>query len=274
MIVIGEQINATRKRIAEALDKRDAAAIRKVATRQAAAGANYLDINGGDPRAGREAENMAWLIEVAQGCTDLPVAVDSANSDAARVGLSKAKGKPILNSISLEADRFDPLSALAGEYDCMVVALLMGHDGPPRSLDDRLRFAEKLITRLLSVGRKIDDIIVDPCFFPISADAACGREVMQSITSIRQKWPGVHCGGGLSNISYGLPERRLVNLAALSIAIYHGMDAALVDPTQEGVMWTIYASEAVAGVDDFCMNYVVAAREGKLLLPEKPEKKA
>jgi 5-methyltetrahydrofolate--homocysteine methyltransferase len=274
MIVIGEQINATRKRIAEALHNRDAAVIRKAATRQAAAGANYLDINGGDPRAGREAENMAWLIEIAQACTDLPVAVDSANSDAARVGLSKARGKPILNSISLEADRLEPLSALAGEYDCLVVALLMGHDGPPRCLDDRLRNAEKLIARLLSVGRKIDEIIVDPCFFPISADAASGREVMQSISAIRQKWPGVHCGGGLSNISYGLPERRLVNLAALAVAIHHGMDAALVDPTQEGVMSTIYASEAVAGADEFCMNYVSAAREGKLLLPEKPQKKA
>ena len=264
MIVIGEQINATRKRIAAALEARDAAVIRDAARRQADAGAGWLDVNGGDPRPGREADNMAWLLEVVQGCTDTPVAIDTASAEAARVGLSLARGRAILNSVSLEPARLEALADLAAGHDCMVIALLMGPAGPPCGVDDRLHNAAALIEHLGKAGKKLDDIIIDPCFFPVSADAACGQVVLRAIAAIRARWPEVHVGGGLSNISYGLPQRRLVNLAALSAAIAAGMDAALVDPCQEGVMPTILAAEAVAGRDEFCMNYVTAARGGRL----------
>jgi len=199
-----------------------------------------------------------------QGGTVVPVAVDSADPEAVRTGLAMAKGRPVLNSISLEADRLETLLPLAAEHDCMVIALLMGASGPPCGVDDRLDNAGQLIERITAAGKQAGDIIIDPCFFPVSADANCGRMVMDAIAAIRDAWPDVHVGGGVSNISFGLPNRRQVNLAALAQAIYHGMDVAIVDPCVEGVTATIHAAEAVAGRDEFCMNYVTAAREGRL----------
>ena len=264
MIIIGEKINATRKPIAAALEARDADHIVKIVLEQAAAGADYIDLNGGDPRAGRETENMAWLIELVQANTDLPVAVDSADPEAVRVGLSAAGKKPILNSISLEESRLGSLLPILGEFDCMVVALLMSDQGTPTGVDDRVGTAGKLIEKITAAGRKLDEIIVDPCFLPVSADPASGRHVIEAIAAIHQKWPDVHIGGGCSNISYGLPKRKYVNCALLSQAIFQGMDTAIIDPCIPGIMTTIYAAEVVAGRDDFCMNYVMAEREGKL----------
>ncbi|NLW87699.1 MAG: dihydropteroate synthase [Planctomycetes bacterium] len=260
MIIIGEQINATRKSIAAALEARDEAVIVKAAQSQAAAGAHYLDVNGGDPREGQEARNMEWLIDLVQANTDLPVAVDSANPQAVELGLSKAKKKPILNSVSLEKDRLDGLLPVVSKFDCMVVALLMSDGGTPCGIDDRMANSEQLIKHLTAAGKKIDEIIVDPCFLPVSADAASGRAVIDAIAAIRARWPEIHIGGGCSNISFGLPKRRYVNFALLSQAIYHGMDTGLIDPCVPDIMATILAAEAVAGRDEFCMNYVMGMR--------------
>ena len=260
MIIIGEKINATRKSIAKALEERDADHIVRTAAEQAQAGAHYLDINGGDPREGREAENITWLMELVQGNTDLPVAVDTANPEAARRGLSMAAKKPILNSISLETERMAAMLPLVGEFECMVVALLMNDDGTPCGVDDRVKRARALIRKLNDAGRKNDEIIIDPCFLPVSTDPSNGRTVIDAIARIHDEWPEVHIGGGCSNISFGLPKRKYVNFALLSQAIYSGMDTGIIDPCTPDIMATILAAEAVAGRDDYCMNYVMAMR--------------
>jgi len=264
MIIIGERINATRKSIAAALEARNAKAIIKEVKDQAAAGANYLDVNGGDPRQGREEENVAWLMDIVQAHCDLPVAVDSANPQAVRVGLSKAKNRPILNSISLEDSRLGLLLPVLKEFDCRVVGLLMSDAGAPCGVEDRLKIAAALIEKFTAAGRKLDDIIIDPAFLTISTDSMSGRLVIDAIAAIRKEWPKVHIGGGCSNVSFGLPKRRYINLVLLAQAIYHGMDAGLIDPCQPDVMAVIYAAEAMAGRDEFCMNYVMAEREGRL----------
>lgn len=264
MIIIGEKINATRKVIAAALEARDEQAIIKTAQDQIQAGAHFIDLNGGDAREGREEANIVWLAELVQANTDAALAIDSANPAALRVGLKMAKKKPILNSISLEKDRLETMLPIVGEFDCMVVALLMSDAGTPCGVEDRMANAEALIGKIVAQGKKIDEIIVDPCFLPVSADQMSGRRVVEAIDAIHARWPEVHIGGGCSNISFGLPKRKLVNFALLSQAIFHGMDAGLIDPCIPGIMATIYAAEAVAGKDEFCMGYVMAEREGKL----------
>lgn len=264
MIIIGEKINATRKSVAAALEARDADFITRTILEQAEAGADYIDVNGGDPRQGREGENMAWLIELVHAGTDLPIAVDSADAEAIKVGLSMARSKPILNSITLESQRLDVMLNILAENECMVIALLMSDAGPPSGVDDRLKSAASLIEKITSIGKEVSEIIVDPCFFPVASDANSGRCVIDAIGAIRREWPQVHIGGGCSNISYGLPRRKLVNFAALAQAIYHGMDVGIIDPCTPGIMAAILAAEAVAGMDDFCMKYVTAEREGKL----------
>ena len=260
MIVIGEKINATRKAIAAALESRDAEHIAATAVEQVAAGADYLDINGGDPRPGKEVENMAWLIEVVQANTDAPIAVDSANPEAVEAGLSLARKKPILNSISLEAERLENLIPIAEKHECMVVGLLMSDGGTPCGVDDRMENATALVEKLTAAGKKVDEIIIDPCFLTIATDINSGRAVFDAIAAIRKQWPEIHIGGGCSNISFGLPKRKYVNFAALAQAIYHGMDAGIINPCVPDIMAIIRAAEAVAGQDEFCMNYVTAMR--------------
>ncbi|MHC4295203.1 MAG: dihydropteroate synthase, partial [Planctomycetota bacterium] len=199
MIIIGEKINATRKSIAEALEKRDAEFIARIAREQTDAGADYLDVNGGDPRVGREAENMGWLAEIVQGTVELPLAIDSADPDAVRKGLELARAKPIVNSITLEAERLESFLPLISEFECMVIALLMSDDGPPTGVEDRLKTTESLIGKLTAAGKKPDEIIIDPGFFPIATDVNAACHAFKTIAEIRQRFPEVHVGGGVSN---------------------------------------------------------------------------
>jgi len=260
MLIIGEKINATRKSIAAALEKRDAEHIKTTTVAQAEAGAHYIDINGGDPHERKEVENMAWLMEIVQGSTDKPVSIDTADPEAMRVALEAARTKPILNSISLEAGRLGPMLPLVQKRDCMVIALLMSDDGTPQGVDDRLANAERLIEKLTAAGKDLDEIIVDPCFLPVAADTTNGRNVVDAIAQIHRRWPEVHIGGGCSNVSFGLPKRKWINFAFLAQAIYHGLDTALIDPNVPGIMEAILAAQTVAGQDEFCMHYVEALR--------------
>jgi 5-methyltetrahydrofolate--homocysteine methyltransferase len=255
MIIIGEKINATRKTIATALDQRDEQFIIDTAVSQADAGADYIDLNGGDPRPGREAENMKWLVDLVQANTDKPLAIDSANPEALDIGLSMARegSKPILNSISLETDNLDKRLEILAKYDCMVVGLEMSDAGLPSGVEDRLERAAELIDKFQACGKQLGDIIIDPCFFPVSSDVLCARAVIDAIAAIHAKWPEVHIGGGCSNISFGLAQ-----------AIYQGMDVGLIDPCIPGIMAAIFAAEAVAGKDEYCMNYINAERDGVL----------
>jgi cobalamin-dependent methionine synthase I len=265
MIVIAEKINASRKSIAKALSERDADFIAQVAREQADAGADYIDVNGGAPDPRRELENITWLIEVVQGACDKGICVDSADPAAAAAGLAKAGEGAILNSISLEKARMDAMLPVVAERDCMVIGLLMSDDGAPAGGDDRLARAEAMVARLTAAGKKIDEIIIDPCFFPLAAGAAAVAQAIAGVRAIRENWPEIHIGGGVSNTSHGLPQRKFVNLATMAAAIVAGMDCPIVDPCVPGTMGLAYAAEALAGRDEFCMNYVNAARAGELI---------
>ncbi len=264
MIIIGEKINATRKSIAAAVEARDAEAIVKVASEQAAAGADYLDVNGGDPDPEAEVENVKWLVERVQSRVSAPLCIDSANPRAIEAGLSLAEAKPIVNSISLEADRLERFLAIVSRHECMVIALCMSDAGMPAGADDRVERAGRLVEALRGAGKQADEIIVDPCFVPVSAQPGAGREVCQAIARIRRELPAVHVGGGLSNVSFGLPNRRRINLAMATSAVFSGMDAAIIDPCTPGMVPAILAAEVISGADEWCARYVAAHRAGRL----------
>jgi len=264
MIIIGEKINATRKGIAAAIAAREAQHLIDTAIEQVAAGARYLDVNGGDPKPETETANMEWLTDLIQAHVEVPLCIDSANPQAMEVGLVKAKAKPIVNSISLESHRFESFLPIVSRHECMVIGLCLDDGGMPCGVEDRVERAERLIDQLTGAGKAIDEIIVDPCFYPASAQPESTRHVCQAIAEIRKRHPGVHVGGGLSNVSFGLPARRHVNQAMLAAAIYSGMDVALIDPCTPGTVPLILASEIISGADEWCTNYVAAYREGKI----------
>jgi cobalamin-dependent methionine synthase I len=262
MLIIGERINSTRKRIGEAVQKGDAAFIREEAEKQLSAGAHMLDVNGGVP--GREAELLPWLVGVVQEVADIPLCLDSADPEALRRALPLCRQRPMVNSITDEADRWAKVAPLVKEFGTRVIALCMSEQGPPTGSEDRIRTAEKLIERLTANGVGLDDIYVDACVFPVSTGPDHGPALLAAVSAIKARYPAVHLSAGVSNVSFGMPVRRLLNETLLILLMSRGLDAAIIDPCQEGMVQRILAAEALTGKDDYCANYIRAFREGKL----------
>jgi 5-methyltetrahydrofolate--homocysteine methyltransferase len=262
MLIIGERLNCTRKKIREAVERRDAEFIRGEVEKQVGAGADLLDVNGGI--AGSETECLTWMVNVVQESTDVPICLDSADSGALEKALPLCRKRPMINSITDEPERFEGLLPLIKKYDAQIIALCLGVAGPPKAVDDRLELAESLISKLTKAGVAPEDILVDPCVFPVSTGPEYGTAVLTAVREIRQRYPEVRISGGVSNVSFGLPLRKLVNETFLVMLMSHGLDAAIVDPTDSQMMANVLAAEAILGRDDFCGNYLQAFRAGKL----------
>jgi 5-methyltetrahydrofolate--homocysteine methyltransferase len=261
MIIIGELINASRKAIKAAIEAQDAAAIQKVATDQAEAGADYIDVNAGI-FVGKEPEYLKWLVQTVQAAVDKPCAIDSPDPKAIEAALSVHQGTPMINSISLEKERFDKLMPIIAGTDFKVVALCMSDAGMPQTVDDRMAIADRLVGGLLENNVKTENIFVDPLVQPLSVDKTFGVAFIDTIERIVAAYSGIHTACGLSNISYGLPARQFMNRTFMTMAIASGLDGAIINPLDKRMMATIIAAEALAGRDNFCMNYLKAFRAG------------
>ncbi|WP_372683385.1 methyltetrahydrofolate cobalamin methyltransferase [Desulfosarcina sp.] len=261
MIIIGELINASRKAIKAAIEANDAEAIAKVAREQAEAGADYIDVNAGI-FVGKEPEYLKWLVETVQEVTDKPCAIDSPDPAAIEAALAVHKGTPMINSISLEKERYDKLMPVVAGTDMKIIALCMSDAGMPQTVDDRMKIADRLVGGLLKNNVKLENIFVDPLVQPLSVDKSFGVEFINTIERIVATFPGIHTACGLSNISYGLPARQFMNRTFMTMAIAKGLDGAIINPLDKRMMATIIAAEALAGRDNFCMNYLKAFRAG------------
>lgn len=261
MFIVGELINASRKKIAEAIQARDEELIRKVAKDQVEAGADYLDVNAG-VFLDEEAEYLAWLVTTVQSEVDVPCCIDSPNPKSIERALEVHKGTAMINSISLEKDRFDSLLPLVAGTDLRVVALCMSDEGMPETAAERFAIADTLINALLRENVSIDRIYVDPLVQPISTKDSFAVEFLNAVERIVTTFEGVHTLCGLSNVSYGLPSRKLVNQNFVSMAIAKGLDGAIVNPLDKKMMANIAAAEALAGKDAYCGRYLKAYRSG------------
>lgn len=262
MLIIGERINATRKKIGEAVTRRDADFIKDEARKQVEAGAHMLDVNGGV--AGQEVEYLAWLVKIVQEVVQVPLCLDSADPEALRQALPLCRQPPMINSITDDADRYHAVAPLVKEYGAKVIALCLTTGAPPQGQEDRVATAVSLVGRLTADGIPIGNIYVDPCVFPVSTGSQHGPAVLDAISRIRSQCQGVHTSCGVSNVSYGLPVRKLLNEVFLLMLLGRGMDAAIIDPCDAGLMAKISAAEALSGRDAHCMGYLKAYRSGKL----------
>ncbi len=265
MFIIGELLNCTRKRVGAAAQNRDAEYIKEIARNQANAGANVLDVNGGIP--GQEVECLSWLVNVVQEAVEIPLCLDSADPAALRAALPLSKQRPMINSITDELARYQAVLPLLKEYHAKVIALCMGAAGPPTGVEDRVATACRLVDGLTGEGIALDDIYVDLCVLPVSTGSEYGKALLEAIGQVRGRYPGVHISAGVSNVSYGLPERKLLNEVFLLLLMARGLDAAIVDPCDRQLMMNIKAAEALLGRDEYCVEYIRAYREGKLGLP-------
>jgi 5-methyltetrahydrofolate--homocysteine methyltransferase len=261
MFIIGELINASRKTIRVAIEAKDAAAIQKVARDQAEAGADYIDVNAG-VFVGKEPECLKWLVETVQAVTDKPCAIDSPDPAAVEAALAVHRGIPMINSISLEKERYEKLMPIIAGTDLKVIALCMSDAGMPKTVEDRMKIADELVGGLTENHIPVENIYVDPLVQPLSVNETFGIEFVSAIERIVTTFPGIHTACGLSNISYGLPARKFMNQTFMTMAIAKGLDGAIINPLDAKMMASIIAAEALAGRDSFCENYLKAFRAG------------
>lgn len=261
MVIVGELINSTRKAIAQAIEQKDAAYLQDLARKQAEAGAHFIDINGAV--GGDEIENMKWLVGLVQEATDTPICLDSPNPLALEAGLKLCRQSALVNSITGEKERWDAVLPLLQQYKTKVIALCMEDGGMPETVEDRLRVADKLVSGLVQAGLAEDDIYLDPLIKPLGVNHTYGLEAMESTRVLHERYPNVHIISGLSNISFGLPERRVLNRAYAVMSIVAGMDAFILDPMDQTMMSLLAAAQALAGKDEYCMEYITGVRAGK-----------
>jgi 5-methyltetrahydrofolate corrinoid/iron sulfur protein methyltransferase len=262
MLIIGELINASRKTVGDYIENQNAAGIMELARNQCENGADYIDVNAGI-FADKEPEYLTWLVKTIQEEVEAPCAIDSPDPAAIEAALAIHKGTAMINSISLEKNRYNKLMPILSGTDLKVIALCMGDNGMPETLDDRLCIADKLVNGLLRNNVKIQNIYVDPLVQPLAVNRESGMEFLNAVEKIIITFPGIHTACGLSNISYGLPNRRLLNRMFIVMAIAKGLDGAIINPMDKQMMASIIAAESLAGRDEYCMNYLKAYRAGK-----------
>jgi len=263
MIIIAERINSSRKAIAAAVSAGDADLIRNEAKNQDLAGADYIDVNAG-AFMGEEIEKLKWIIAAVQDATDKPLCIDSPDPKVIGAAVTLVKTTPMINSITLEPTRLEGLLPIAAERKAKLIALCQSEDAMAETADQKVKLAEQLVQRATAAGLGLDDLYIDPLVYPLATDTRSATETLKAIARIMTQFPGVHTTCGLTNVSHGLPARKLINRTFLTAAIIAGLDSAIMDPTDRQLFAALKAALAVSGRDDFCMGLIGAFREGKL----------
>jgi cobalamin-dependent methionine synthase I len=261
MKIIGEKINGTRKRVAQAIAERDADFIKGLAQKQAEVGSTWLDVNAGT-HPSKEPEDLVWLIETIQSAVDLPVALDSANPEALKVALQAVDRTPMINSISGEPERLETILPLVAGHGCEVIALAMDDKKIPETFEKRMAVIEKVLASTRASGVSDDKVYVDPLAMTIATMNQSAVIACDTIRSVHAKYPEVHFTMGLSNISFGLPARKQVNSGFLILAMQAGLDSAILNPLDQELRAAILTTEMLLGQDRFCMTYLKAAKSG------------
>jgi cobalamin-dependent methionine synthase I len=267
MLVIAEKINASNKSVGEAIANRNREFIEKLARDQDAAGADFIDVNAGAGLGSweRPEDAMEWLVEVVQSITDRPLAIDSDTASIIEAGLRKYRGeKVMINSVNAEPDRLEAIGRLAAIRQASLVALAMGEGGIPNNVKDRLAACEVIMKHLGRLGVREEQVYFDPLVLPISVDSTQALVTLRTIQEIKARYPSAKTTMGLSNISYGLPQRDLVNRAFLLMSIAAGLDSAILNPLDSKIMTCARVGDMLTGKDPGCKAYIRAHRKGLL----------
>jgi 5-methyltetrahydrofolate--homocysteine methyltransferase len=261
MEVIGEKINGTRKEVGEAVANRDAHFIQELARRQVNAGSTYLDVNAGTGAS--ESDDLSWLVETVQSVVDVPLCLDSPNPQALQAAIPLCCKMPMVNSISGESHRLENVLPVVAELGCPVVALAADDTGISQDLAGRLSVVEKVMQATRAAGVSDDRVYVDPLVIPVATFDQSGAVSLEAMREVKRRFPLAKLCVGLSNLSFGLPARSLINRVFIALSIQAGLDAALVNPEDSNLMQEILAAELVLGLDANCRRYTVAYREAK-----------
>ncbi|MEZ4715972.1 MAG: dihydropteroate synthase [Caldilineaceae bacterium] len=251
--IIGERINPTgRKKLEAEMLAGDFSRVERDAQAQVAAGAHILDINVGvtsvQPQK-TEPELMVKCIQLVQALTDVPLCIDSSVVPALIAGIKAAKGRPIVNSVTGEEERLEVVLPVVAEYNVPVIAITNDESGI--SYDPAVRFAvaKKIVKRAESYGIKPEDVLVDPLAMPVGAVRTAGRDLFNIVRMVREEL-GCNTICGASNISFGMPNRHLLNSTFVAMAIAAGMTSAITNPLERDIRNSIYAADVLMGTDE------------------------
>jgi 5-methyltetrahydrofolate--homocysteine methyltransferase len=272
MIIIGERINATRKKIGKAIQERDRQAIEKQIRSQGESGADYIDLNAGTGVGGVEGEieALCWLIDIALEVSEKGLSLDSSSPEVIGKAAAHLAGRRpwILNSVK-DDGALEELLAIAAREKALVIALAMAGEAVPEDAAGRLAVCRSIHSRVNRAGLAEDRILFDPLVLPVAADGRNGRVALETLAAVKSEFPGARTSMGISNISYGLPKRARINAAMLVSALSLGLDAAICDPTSDRINRAIALGWLLSGRDEYCRAYTTAARAG--LFDPKPE---
>lgn len=263
MLIVAERINSSRKSIAQAVGDRDVGFIQNEARIQAEAGADYIDVNAGT-FVGEEQDCLKWVVRVVQEATELPLCIDSPDPAVIEGVLPLVKRTPLINSITMEPVRLNGMLPLAAGHGAKVIGLCQSEDTMAESAEDKLRLAGQLAESVTKAGIPLDSLYIDPLVYPLATHPESAMAAMEAIERIMKGFPGVHTICGLTNISYGLPKRKLINRTFLVTAVARGLDAVILDPTDNALFGALKAALAVVAKDEYCMDYIAAFRKGRL----------
>jgi cobalamin-dependent methionine synthase I len=267
MLVIGEKINASRKAVGEAIRNRDTGFITELVKAQDTAGADIIDVNAGngsgDGSSGAEA--MKWLVDTVKTATGKPLAIDSDDPVIIETGIGAyGEGEGMINSVTAEPERLNTVGPLAAKGNAKLVALAMSSEGIPDNVEDRLKACEVILKALSRMGVKEDQVYFDPLVLPVSVDTRQCQVTLQTIEEIKKRYPSAKTVVGLSNVSYGLPNRKLVNRAFLLMAAQAGLDAAIMDPLDQKMMSMVSIIKLLSGTGS-ARAYMRAHRSGRII---------
>ena len=245
--------------------------------RQINAGANFLDLNVDEVSYNLDEQivSMNWLVDVVENLSTVPPSIDSSNSQIIEAGLKAYSGKqgsPMINSVALE--RIETIN-LVNEFDTHVIITAASKDGMPDDDVQRVENVNELMKKVDELNINYGKVHVDPLVFPISVSPTYGPHFLDAVKVIRQSFGGeIHISGGLSNVSFGLPKRKLINDVFIYLCIQNGIDSGIIDPVQTNIRNVFeldlssnafkITSEMLLGNDDFCMNYLDSFRSGDL----------
>ncbi|MGI6577090.1 MAG: methyltetrahydrofolate cobalamin methyltransferase [Eubacteriales bacterium] len=263
MIIIGEKINGSIPSVAKAIESKNEDYIRRLAKRQSEAGADYIDICA-SVSDDLELETMKWLIDLVQDTVDTPICIDSPNPQVCVDCIPFCKKEGIINSVSLEGDKIEIIFPAIADTGWQVVALLCDNYGIPSTVDKRLQIAKQLMSRADEYGIEHSRIYIDPLVIALATDGESMAKFEACTRQIKEWYPDVHITSGLSNISFGLPARKIINMAFMALAMNAGMDSAIVDPLNRDMLGIILATDALTENDEYCLNYIKAFRQGRI----------
>ena len=257
-VIIGERINPTgKKKFKEALRSHDIEYIVREGIKQQDSGAHVLDVNVGLPEI-NETQMMADVVYELQSVIGLPLQIDTTNPETMEKALRLYNGKALINSVNGKQAVMEQIFPLVKKYGGVVLALCLDEDGIPMTAEGRLAIADKIYKTAESYGIGKKDILIDALAMTISSEPEAANAALGTLDGIRERYNG-HTILGVSNISFGLPQREIINSAFYTMALSHGLSAAIINPNSEPMMRAYYAYRALAGLDANCQEYIEKA---------------